>query len=122
MERIARLYKALSEPTRLRILALLLHHGELCVCDVEAAIGATQSKTSRHLRYLAAAGLVQDRRDGVRVLYRVVDAPDADAARVLQGFGTFAAEVARRDEDEARLDRWRVVAVLADATEPVALR
>ncbi len=121
MERIARLYKALSEPARLRILALLMRHGELCVCDVEAALGATQSKTSRHMRYLAAAGLVQDRRDGVRVLYRVAEVPDADAARVLSGFAPFTA-AAPGDEDEARLSRWRVRAALADATAPVALR
>ena len=98
MERIARLYKALSEPARLRILALLMRHGELCVCDVEAALGATQSKTSRHLRYLATAGLVQDRRDGVRVLYRIVEAPDAEAARVLEGFEPFAADGSRHRE------------------------
>ena len=66
-----------------------MRRGELCVCEVEASLGATQSKTSRHLRYLAGAGLVQDRRDGVRVLYRVSDRPDPDAARVLQGFSPF---------------------------------
>lgn len=121
MDRIASLYKALSEPARLRILALLLRHGELCVCDVEAALGATQSKASRHLRYLAGAGLVQDRRDGVRVLYRIVEAPDEDVARVLEGFSAFAGEAERRADDEARLERWRVRAALGEATGPVAL-
>lgn len=122
MDEIARLYKALAEPARLRILALLMRHGELCVCDVEAALGATQSKTSRHLRYLAGAGLVQDRRDGVRVLYRITDAPDADAQRVLEGFARFAADADRQLDDEARLGRWRVGTALAAGTEPMDLR
>ena len=121
MEAIAQLYKALSEPARLRILALLLRHGELCVCDVEAALGATQSKASRHLRYLAGAGLVRDRRDGVRVLYRVVEEPSGEVARVLKGFVPFAHEVDRFEADEVRLREWRVRRALSEATEAVAL-
>lgn len=121
MDQLASLFKALSEPARLRILALLLHHGELCVCDVEAALGATQSKTSRHLRYLASAGLVQDRRDGVRVLYRITEDPAEDAARVLDGFRPFVADTARFAEDEARLRDGRILRALSEATEPVAL-
>jgi ArsR family transcriptional regulator len=121
MDRLATLYKALSEPARLRILGLLIHHGELCVCDVEAALGATQSKASRHLRYLAAAGLVQDRRDGVRVLYRITETPDADVARVLEGFRPFCADSQRFAEDEARLRDGCVLRALAGAPETVTL-
>lgn len=105
MRRVAQLYKALSEEPRLRILALLLRHGELCVCDLEAALGATQSKTSRHVRYLAAAGLVQDRRDGVRTLYRLPADPDPEVAAVLDGFRRFAADRERWKADEERLRR-----------------
>jgi len=71
MRELADIFKALGDETRLRIMALLIEHGELCVCDVENVIGASQSKTSRHLRYLLHAGLVQDRRVGVWVHYRV---------------------------------------------------
>jgi DNA-binding transcriptional ArsR family regulator len=112
MERIAALYKALSEPARLRILALLMRHGELCACDVEAALGATQSKTSRHLRYLAAAGLVRDRREGVRVLYRITDEADENVQGVLGGFAPFA-DAYGADDD--RLGAWLVRKVRAGA-------
>lgn len=121
MERIAGLYKALSEPARLRILALLMRHGELCACDVEAALGATQSKTSRHLRYLATAGLVRDRREGVRVLYRITDEADEDAVRVLDGFAPLATDTTLHRADDERLRAWRVRRALSGADVPVAL-
>lgn len=122
MSDLPQLYKALSEEARLRILALLLRHGELCVCDVEAALGATQSKTSRHMRYLAQAGLVQDRREGVRMHYRVVEHPDDDRARILDGVRLFADEAWRWEEEERRLQAWLVRKGLGSAVAPVALR
>lgn len=76
MRELADIFKALGDETRLQIMALLVQHGELCVCDIESVIGATQSKTSRHLRYLLHAGLVQDRRDGVWVHYRIAGDTD----------------------------------------------
>ncbi len=82
-QRLAIRFKALSEPTRLEILTLLLHHGELCVCDLEAVLDIGQSNCSRHLKYLANAGLVEWRRVGVWVHYRVVDTPTPDAAALL---------------------------------------
>ena len=121
MTDLAQLYKALSEEARLRILALLMRHGELCVCDVEAALDATQSKTSRHMRYLAQAGLVQDRREGVRMHYRIVEAPDQDRARVLDGVRAFAEEAWRWREEEERLQAWLVRKGLAAVRDPVAL-
>ncbi len=71
MRRYADIFKALSDETRLTMLAMLLHHGELCVCDFVEVLGITQSKASRHLRYLRNAGLLQDRRDAVWVHYRI---------------------------------------------------
>ena len=71
MREIAGLFKALSDETRLEILALLLVGGELCVCDVEGTLGITQSKASRHLRYLYHAGLVDNRRVGVWMHYLI---------------------------------------------------
>jgi ArsR family transcriptional regulator len=121
MDQLAALYKALSEETRLRVLALLTRHGELCVCDVEAALGATQSKTSRHMRYLARAGLVQDRRDGVRILYRLAEDPAGDRARVLDGVRGFAEEPWRCRDDEERLRTWRVRKGLPAEGDLVAL-
>lgn len=71
MQELAELYKALADETRLSILTLLSKHGELCVCDVVGVLGITQSKASRHLRYLRNAGLVLDRREGTWSHYRL---------------------------------------------------
>src|ERR1041385_7098077 len=65
----ARLFHALSDPTRIRIVELL-RHGERCVCDLTEATDAAQSRLSFHLKVLKDAGLVSDRRDGRWVYYR----------------------------------------------------
>ncbi len=71
MEVLRDTFKALSDETRLRIMVLLLDNDELCVCDLVGALGQTQSKVSRHLRYLYNSGLVKDRREGLWMHYRV---------------------------------------------------
>jgi len=71
MREYARFFKALSDPTRLRIL-LLLSRGELSVGDLTRSLKLPQSTVSRHLAYLRGAGWVDDRRDGVRVIYQLV--------------------------------------------------
>lgn len=68
----AALFKALSEPVRLRILYIMLQRGELCVCDIVDALALSQSVVSRHLAYLRNQGLVSTRRDGVWVYYELV--------------------------------------------------
>jgi len=105
MRDLARIFKALADETRLQMLALLLERGELCVCDLETALQVTQSKASRHLRYLANAGLVRDRRDGTWVLYRVAEDPRDDAGLVIE----FLREVLRTRDlraVRARLEDW----------------
>ncbi|MFC4950100.1 ArsR/SmtB family transcription factor [Pseudonocardia sp. GCM10023141] len=63
--------RALGDPTRLRI-AHTLHVGaELCVCDLAWIVGSSQGLVSHHLRHLRAAGLVDSRRDGKLVMYRL---------------------------------------------------
>lgn len=64
------LFKALADVTRLRILGLLLT-GEVCVCDIHDSLKIPQPKASRHLAYLRRAGLVETRRDGLWVHYRL---------------------------------------------------
>jgi ArsR family transcriptional regulator len=61
----ARLFKALADGTRLKILWLLLNRRELCVCDIMDILQITQSRASRHLITLRHAGLVTDRREGL---------------------------------------------------------
>jgi len=67
----ARFFKSLADETRLKILWLLSGAEELCVCDVIKVLGITQSKASRHLRYLYHLGWVMDRRDGLWMNYRL---------------------------------------------------
>jgi len=76
MQTEARIFKALADETRLRILVLLLE-GELCVCEIIAALEVPQSTTSRHLAYLKRAGWVQDRRQGVWMYYRLTSGDEA---------------------------------------------
>ncbi len=83
MRQLSRIFKALSDDTRLTILALVLRHGHLCVCEVEQILGITQSKASRHLRYLRDAGLLEDEREGLIVNYRVPTDPGPEVAAVL---------------------------------------
>ena len=64
------LFKALADATRLRILGLLLT-GEVCVCDIHESLKITQPKASRHLAYLRRAGLVETRREGLWIHYRM---------------------------------------------------
>ncbi len=66
----AKLFKALMHPARLEILEIL-RDGEHCVCHIEAALGQRQAYISQQLSVLREAGIVQDRRDGWNVHYRV---------------------------------------------------
>jgi ArsR family transcriptional regulator len=66
----SRLFKALGDETRLRMVALL-SFGELCVCHFEAALELTQSNTSRQLGILRMSGIVEARREGSWVYYRL---------------------------------------------------
>ncbi len=65
-------FKAVADPCRLRILKLL-KEGELCVCEIVAALKKPQSSTSHHLSILREAGLVKERRDGKWSYYRLAD-------------------------------------------------
>lgn len=71
MKTTAQIFKALSDETRLRIITLLLRGEELCVCDIMAALDLPQSTVSRHLSYLRNAGLVDDRRQGIWMHYKI---------------------------------------------------
>lgn len=64
-------FKALSDLTRLRMLVLLSHEGELCVCELTHALDEIQPKISRHLAQLRELGVVLDRRQGQWIYYRL---------------------------------------------------
>ncbi len=69
--RLDELFKAVSEPTRLRLLNLL-RLGSICVCELHAVLQISQSTASRHLAALRHAGLVDDCRNGARIIYSIV--------------------------------------------------
>jgi ArsR family transcriptional regulator len=77
------LFQALADPTRLRIMGLLLT-GEVCVCHIHDSLKISQPKASRHLAYLRKCGLVTTRRDGLWVHYRLSDSDNPVVAAVQQ--------------------------------------
>jgi len=72
MDTVLNVYKALSDETRLKILKLL-EQGELCVCDIVAALNMIQPNISFHLAVLKEAGFIKDRREGKWIRYRIDD-------------------------------------------------
>ena len=76
-------FLALADKTRLRLLNLM-RGGEICVCFLVEVLGESQPKISRHLAYLRGAGVVEARRDGKWMHYKIVE-PESDfAALVLE--------------------------------------
>ena len=65
------LFKSLADDTRLRSVLLIQREGELCVCELVVALAESQPKISRHLAQLRSVGLLQDRRQGQWVFYRI---------------------------------------------------
>ena len=80
---VALRFRALSDPTRLRLLQLLTG-GELCVCDLMGVLRIPQAKTSRHLGYLKRAGLVVSRKDGLWSYYSLARPRDAVHRKILE--------------------------------------
>jgi ArsR family transcriptional regulator len=101
---LSRLFRALGDETRLRIVALL-SHGELCVCHLETALDLAQPNASRQLGILKSAGIVDSRRDGTWVYYAIVAQQHEVVARALRVLTqAFGAEAALR-RDHAKLRR-----------------
>lgn len=93
---LTKLFRALGDETRLRIVALL-SHGELCVCHIEKALELSQPNISRHLGILRMAGIVDARRGGTWVYYRLADQEHAAVQEMLSTLAkTFGAERAIR--------------------------
>lgn len=105
MDILSETFKALSEETRLRIITLLFENEELCVCDFVGALGETQSKISRHLRYLYHAGLVEDRCEGLWMHYRISRHLAPQQRIVLAALSEAVGEELKRELRNA-LDRW----------------
>jgi ArsR family transcriptional regulator, arsenate/arsenite/antimonite-responsive transcriptional repressor len=74
-ERLARIFKALGDPTRVRLLSLIAATagGEACICDLTEPVGLSQPTVSHHMKQLADAGLITREQRGKWAYFRVVD-------------------------------------------------
>ena len=99
VERATDIFRALSDPTRLRILHLL-RSGELCVGDLVSVLGVPQSSASRHLVYLRKAGLIEGRRHSYWTFYVLAPAKTALRRKLLE---CLDADTVGRARDAQRL-------------------
>lgn len=94
--------KALADRTRLRIVGLL-GAGEICVCHIHESLGIPQPTASRHLAYLRRAGLVETRRDGLWVHYRLAPMADPVMQAVLHAVAHAVGHLDTSERDLRRL-------------------
>jgi ArsR family transcriptional regulator len=94
MKDVVKVFKALADPTRLRI-TLLLERRELCVCELMFVLEMEQSRVSHHMRVLRDAGIAEDVREGRWIIYRI-----PEEARALVG-DLFAGALRERAEATA---------------------
>lgn len=69
----AQIFRACADESRLRILSLIFHNGEMCISDLERILDFTQAKTSRHIIYLKNSGILSYRRHDHWVFYQIKD-------------------------------------------------
>ena len=105
MDKIVETLKALAEETRLQIVTILHDRGELCVCDFVGSLGLTQSKASRHLRYLYHAGLVNFTRDGLWMHYRLSPELSLEQKLIIEA-AVQALGLEQRRLLQTKLDQW----------------
>lgn len=97
-------FRALADPTRLRIINLLGDQ-EVCVCFFVEIFKTNQPKVSRHLAYLRRAGIVAARREGIWMHYRISTPRDENAAKVLADVREWLAKDAGMQQDCRRLHK-----------------
>jgi len=112
----AQFFRALGDRTRLRLLNLM-QDDEVCVCFFVEILKTNQPKISRHLAYLRRAGIVDARRQGQWMHYRIVDPPDAEATRVLKETMTWL-----KSDPEMLRDRDRLVKVCCAPQLPMKIQ
>ncbi len=104
IEHMEQLFRALADTTRLRILGLLLT-GEVCVCHIHESLRIPQPKASRHLAYLRREGLVETRRDGLWVHYRLAVSTDPVIRIIQQAVANALRHVDAVQKDADRLQK-----------------
>jgi len=84
MKDFIKVMKALRDPNRIKIIKML-QHGELCVCEIQAALGVAQPTVSKHLKILESTGLLDSRKDGLWVHYSLSDGGQNPYAATMLG-------------------------------------
>jgi len=112
---IENFYMAMADKTRLRLLNLL-RDGEICVCFLVDVLGENQPKISRHLAYLRSAGIVEARREGKWIHYRLIVPEDPNAARVVEDTLNWLGS-----KDNLRRDYEKLEAVCSAPEAPVTI-
>ena len=113
---IAFLFKALADPTRLRLINLI-GDDEVCVCFFVEVLKINQPKISRHLAYLRRAGVVQARREGKWIHYRLVEPPDPHAANIFR-----EVRAGMANDPAMRSDRSRLETICCAPKRPIQLQ
>jgi ArsR family transcriptional regulator len=107
-----RVMKAVSDPTRVKVLKLL-EKRMMCVCELQAALGAAQSTTSKHLKILEEAGLVDSQKDGLWVNFTLSDGRQSPFAASLLGnlrhWLNDEPEISALVEQTAHIDRFEIL-------------
>ncbi len=101
---LERFFQALGDSTRLRLLNLMGDQ-EVCVCYFVEILGGPQPKISRHLAYLRSAGIVEARREGKWMHYRIVMPPHIGATQVLRQTLDWLKDEKQMQADRARLTK-----------------
>jgi ArsR family transcriptional regulator len=104
LQSVDQVFKALADPTRIRILGLL-SAGEICVCHIHESLKLPQSLVSRHLAYLRRAGIVETRKDGLWVHYRMASRPDAVTRTLLDAVRRCVGLLSTVAKDGKRLEK-----------------
>ncbi len=118
MDQALKQAKALSDSNRLRAVAALMEHGELCVCQITELLQLATATVSRHMSVLQKADLVQSRKKGRWVYYRLTDAfPDllhqwltrelAESAQIAQDRKDMATILSHDPEELCRMQKQR---------------
>jgi ArsR family transcriptional regulator len=103
---VVKVFKALSDPTRVRILKLLLKQKSLCVCEIMQALDIPQARASRHLGILKEAGFLSDERHGLWVHYSIEkDFPNPYCERIAELLSNGIEDDALVREDMQRLKK-----------------
>jgi len=103
LKKAGKLFKALSDETRLRILKML-EARPLCVCEIQHVLKGSQPNVSHHLKTLSEAGLVDSKRDGLWIAYRIADKPETP----LHASALALIRKSLKDDERVRKDRLAV--------------